>query len=678
MARRPGNINIQDANKAPTSSNTSPLNRFHLDLPSPRVGEVPPALSPLDAFAQQSRLLARKFEESQQKGRRISRLDHSEIASQFGRKTSYFRSASGHTENGRDRHEDRDALPSPITMTPDSERPKSYYPRFGVAANEESKRSTMTPDNFHDAPEDVQVPDSYFGIAFPRASSPEQLGPRANKPDDAPPAIPSLTGSVDSMTSSTPRTNTDESITGQRTRRGLAPPRSPHHPRSGRSISIRSVIDSADEDSTSLDLAPPRKFSSSSGYSRPRSPLTPDYPPCHSPSMRSDRSADGQQYQRPSFNFSRPLSSASNKNYLEGRPSLGSQPSFERRPSLDLPPRQSSIDPTKSPLRQASITSHDPTILHSDLQTNQEPSSGEDSISKAAKGAPSYIYSKYSLPRGRTVERGSVGLRDSWMQHQVSYEDAPKDNAYSPVLQQLSSSFQEQQEVDAARSVSLDDHVPSTPQSSISHKTNPSTPSIISHSTDRTIRQHTRNSPSSDIVNMSPEEHLEKGIECHSSGSLSKSTYHLRLAARAGLPTAMLLYALACRHGWGMRPNQQEGVQWLKKAVESSSLEVMSNDTVFSSTSQPTPGLDQKSKAQYALAVYELGMSYMNGWGIIKDKALALRCFEIAGNWGDCDALAEAGFCYTQGVGCKKNLKKAASLYRKAADGGMSMAGNSW
>ena len=74
------------------------------------------------------------------------------------------------------------------------------------------------------------------------------------------------------------------------------------------------------------------------------------------------------------------------------------------------------------------------------------------------------------------------------------------------------------------------------------------------------------------------------------------------------------------------------------------------------------------------MAIYELGMSYMNGWGIPKDRPLAVRCFEVAGNWGDCDALAEAAFCYTQGLGCKKDLKKAAALYRRAAESGMSMA----
>ncbi|KAL2053818.1 hypothetical protein ABVK25_005747 [Lepraria finkii] len=40
--------------------------------------------------------------------------------------------------------------------------------------------------------------------------------------------------------------------------------------------------------------------------------------------------------------------------------------------------------------------------------------------------------------------------------------------------------------------------------------------------------------------------------------------------------------------------------------------------------------------------------------------------------------MAEAGFCYAQGQGCKKDLKKAAKYYRMAEAKGMSMVGNSW
>jgi TPR repeat protein len=174
------------------------------------------------------------------------------------------------------------------------------------------------------------------------------------------------------------------------------------------------------------------------------------------------------------------------------------------------------------------------------------------------------------------------------------------------------------------------------------------------------------------------EMHLQKGIECHEAGSLQESTYHFRLAANAGLPDAMLLYALACRHGWGMRPNPADAVVWLQKAVDSAQLEV-AEDEDTAKQGKPLDTLDRaKHKAQFALGVYELGMSYMKGWGVQQDKALALRCFEVAGSWGDADALAEAGFCYAEGVGCKKDMKKAARFYRRAEAKGMSMAGNSW
>jgi TPR repeat protein len=172
------------------------------------------------------------------------------------------------------------------------------------------------------------------------------------------------------------------------------------------------------------------------------------------------------------------------------------------------------------------------------------------------------------------------------------------------------------------------------------------------------------------------DEHVAKGIECHEKGSLNESTYHLRIAAKQNHPTGMLLYALACRHGWGMRPNQREGVQWLRKAVDCVGLELMddSNGTV----PQRAKEMQKAYRAQFALSIYELGVSHLNGWGIEQDKSLALRCFEIAGQWGDADALAEAGFCYAEGIGCKKDMKKAAKFYRQAEAKGISMVGNSW
>jgi TPR repeat protein len=175
---------------------------------------------------------------------------------------------------------------------------------------------------------------------------------------------------------------------------------------------------------------------------------------------------------------------------------------------------------------------------------------------------------------------------------------------------------------------------------------------------------------------LTDDDHVTKGIELHEAGSLNESTYHLRIAAKQNNPTGMLLYALACRHGWGMRPNQQEGVRWLRKAVDSVGLEMLENPDAPGASKAKE--LQKAYRAQFALSIYELGVSHLNGWGIEQDKSLALRCFEIAGQWGDVDAMAEAGFCYAEGVGCKKDMKKAARFYREAESKGMNMVGNSW
>jgi TPR repeat protein len=127
----------------------------------------------------------------------------------------------------------------------------------------------------------------------------------------------------------------------------------------------------------------------------------------------------------------------------------------------------------------------------------------------------------------------------------------------------------------------------------------------------------------------------------HENGSLQESTWHLRHAAKQGHPTGMLLYALACRHGWGMRPNQREGVEWLRKAAESAKLEIADDENQAKEGKRVDVMESKTRKAQFALSVYELGVSHMNGWGIEQDKALALRCFEIAGC--KCRSTADSG-----------------------------------
>ncbi|GAB7361103.1 hypothetical protein MBLNU230_g1141t1 [Neophaeotheca triangularis] len=741
MAHKPTHLDLRNDDRPLPPR--SPRGGAHLDLPSPRAGEVPPALSPLDAFALRSRMLAQQFEESEKNGRRISRLPFSTVEREMANRPGYFRSFSENSEASEASETPKPEEPSnhgQMGGDEDKDRPVSYYPTFDFARQD----NTITPlspareeDEMEEQP--ARQSEDYFGA--PRASSPEPVDPKSIGVGLPSPNVPSLTGSMDSMPSSHPRTLTNGSTQSQRSERGLLAPKSPAYPRSPRSFqSIRSVRqDSGDEDS---NWNPPpvlpsgaRKFSGSSNISRPQSPYsTFTQPVQRSPSVTSEENSinGSQTLQRPAFNFSRPLSSAGNRPSNDTRPSFDARPSFDsRRPSHDSRDRYPSNATNTTYPSTASIPpsrqgsgEEVPRLATSNLQRSETMAS-DSTADETRNPAPTYTHTKFTLPRGRALDRNSVNA-SSWIEHQ--FEKAGQDpliasNQKPPPVKRHDTDDslrslparpaspatsvkaahdtarlgRERGISSATRSRSADPrgsstHATQLPNFPSTHKQpehKKSTPSIQTASTDRTIRPSNNKVPlhaRSASADLSPEEHLEIGIASHTAGNVTKSTYHLRLAARAGLPTAMLLYALACRHGWGMRPNQEEGVLWLRRAIDSSGLEDRAVEATLQNVALERQAGDvlaadkekRERKASMALAVYELGISYMNGWGCGKDRSLALRCFELAGSWGDCDALAEAGFCYVQGLGCRVDKKKAAGFYRRAAEGGMSMAGNSW
>jgi Sel1 repeat len=444
----------------------------------------------------------------------------------------------------------------------------------------------------------------------------------------------------------------------------LAPPRSPF---AQRASSPRSMSESSDDDLSNTsnprsNMSPHRKFSSGSGVST--SPISPQMYTGRSPSMSSEISIGGTRLPRPAFNFSRPLSRAS----LNGLP-------------IDIPTRQASGDSQPSFIL-ADDTAHTPVSMHSEGFPDNNAETG---------AAPSYVYSKFSLPRGKMLQRNSSIFQEGLSQSQYSWEQPvpfsnvqpfhggpppsppsrPSTSSLRPDTIHSSRSFDpERPSLDPGRPSldpgrpsfdpsrpSLDPSRPSTdtgrslyergrtltdpPRSSSERpslgrattSTEPSSPSAASSSTLKARSQHSL-APSADL---SPEEHVSRAIEYHEAGALNKSTYHLRLAARQNDPTGMLLYALACRHGWGMRPNQREGVAWLRKAADSASLEVADDEDLMKEGKAVDLMELKARKAQFALSIYELGVSHMNGWGIEQDKVLALRCFEIAGCKSFCD-----------------------------------------
>lgn len=613
MDRRPPAIEIRSHSHGPLGDTRDPFSR---PLPSPRLhiaGEIPPDLSPLDAFAAQSRMLARQLEEGAREGKRLSRLPPLSLEDSLAApRPSYLRSASAQEPIIQPEPPRSPGFSLNMDLEGASDRPMSVQARFSKVSIPGGSRSG-TPTNPAGRPsEDIDRgrrpldPRSLVGIqrdeAFRRA---RQI-----------PAIQTNGGNAPRFSNYTQENTPSRSRDG----RGLAPSRPPLAQTSSTCIPRFGVDDGQREgaQSTEPTLQPSlRKFSSSSVLSTTSSisPSAFSNQP-RSPSACSDMSSlNG--LPRPAFNFSRPLSRA------EG------------------PPRQYSGDSDQTALTDDSAITPGLDLVGS-FDSNHDGNS--------------YVYSKFNLPRGKAIQRAATPMDSSLNffgndqpRERGEVSTAPPSPPYCGSPKQIAADV-------SALPPSLTIKLPpKRPQSGV--------PSAKNQSAEE---------------ERSVEWHLTKGIDCHEAKKLNESTYHLRIAARKGSATAMILYALACRHGWGMRKNEADGVQWLNKAMDLAKHEVADDEEHAKAGEAVDIIAQREKKAQFALSVYELGVSHLNGWGIEQNKKMALQCFEIAASWGDRDALAEAGFCYAQGVGTKKDLKKAARFYREAESKGLSMVGQSW
>jgi hypothetical protein len=607
-------------------------------LPSPRpltsprlhvAGDVPPELSPLDAFAAQSRLLSKQLEGSVGGGRRMSRLPPLTIASSFSAaRTGFFRSISADDSiQTKPQQSQSPGIETELDVSPS--RPLSIHPLVsGMPHSRAGLPSPRLP--FQDEEEQFRgrrpaIPRSDFGARVDQSPSPLEQNIGTHHPEISRSSPP---GRNAKAISHHRRSGQTVPVSHDCDTRTAVPSRSPFTQKTPiiRSASVDSEVDHPSES---------REFSTSSLSTSPIARF-PQQPIPRSSSVHSDISTVRNRLSRPTFNFSRPLSRA-------GEP-----------PVTDISPQQSSSD------TQPSIPSTD--NIHTPLSL---PSEDIPEASNTQPAAPSYVYSKFSLPRGKvpkndpenfqgTLTKSEFGRDQSTTDHggtqfftveMVETPSSPSSRPFTSSLDQISSmttrefstSVLGRHSEDQSNSENDRDNNQSRypTNAHVDHAPLPSSPSASG----RAIKAPSQHSKVP--TDCSVEEHVTKGIECHERGSLKESTYHLRIAARQNHPTGMLLYALACRHGWGMRPNQREGVQWLRKAAESAFSEVAGDENLLKDGHRVN-FLEQKTrKAQFALSIYELGVSHMNGWGIEQDKVLALRCFEIAGG-----AYSTFTFCF--------------------------------
>ncbi|KAF9196254.1 hypothetical protein BGZ50_001330 [Haplosporangium sp. Z 11] len=198
--------------------------------------------------------------------------------------------------------------------------------------------------------------------------------------------------------------------------------------------------------------------------------------------------------------------------------------------------------------------------------------------------------------------------------------------------------------------------------------------------------------------------YIQRAIELHESNDLEQATYYFRLAAQSENPVGQLMYGLSLRHGWGCKPNPKESIFYLQRAAEyaMSELKELSpgNRENIQAIQRHAPRYQQKqgessqplkrmdsvqrksatltARKELVLALYELGMSFLKGWGVSKDKVIAFNYFKLAADLGDPDSQNETALCFLEGTGTEKNPFEAARYYRLASAQGASQMGNSW
>ncbi|KAI0735842.1 HCP-like protein [Earliella scabrosa] len=128
------------------------------------------------------------------------------------------------------------------------------------------------------------------------------------------------------------------------------------------------------------------------------------------------------------------------------------------------------------------------------------------------------------------------------------------------------------------------------------------------------------------------------------------------------------MWGLAQRHGWGCEKNEMTGFKWLRRAAE----------LAVADLEKGQQGDMSAVRSELVLAIYEVGQSFYRGWGVQKDKEMAVQYYRVAARLGDPDAQQELAFCLLNGKGCKKDKKEAAKWYRAAVQQGASDIGLAW
>ncbi|TBU38372.1 hypothetical protein BD309DRAFT_874525 [Dichomitus squalens] len=219
-------------------------------------------------------------------------------------------------------------------------------------------------------------------------------------------------------------------------------------------------------------------------------------------------------------------------------------------------------------------------------------------------------------------------------------------------------------------SANANQQFPSSPPADAQAPKTPTTPGAQGQPRAKTSTSKTKGANPALANPQTPQDFLQLGIQHHLENRLTESAAAFEKSATlgGGCGVGMLMWGLAQRHGWGCEKNEQAGFRWLRRAAE----------LAVSDLEKEKQGDMSAVRSELVLAIYEVGQSFFRGWGVQKDKEMAVQYYRVAARLGDPDAQQELAFCLLNGKGCKKDKKESAKWYRAAVQQGVSDVGLAW
>lgn len=157
---------------------------------------------------------------------------------------------------------------------------------------------------------------------------------------------------------------------------------------------------------------------------------------------------------------------------------------------------------------------------------------------------------------------------------------------------------------------------------------------------------------------------------------LMKDTFlHFKEHAEEGDPSAMYIYALMLRAGYGVPQDLPGSVNWFKAAAKKGhsggqyNAGLMLRNGIGAQQNLQAAAFFYKQAADQnnAKAAFNLGLLYLHGYGVNKNEENAAHCFKLAADLGDSSGQANFGLMLKKGLGVEKNAKMAVEMFEMSA-----------